>query len=123
MREPNALDALRVLALALLASAGAILLAGPAGVPAEAAGVVQQIAFFALPLVYAKTVNLRPWAASGFVSLRARQLVFVLIASLGSFWLLNGLTQLQTHVIRAAGYEDKAKREEEQIRQSIVSAQ
>lgn len=123
MREPNALDAVRVLALALLASAGAILLAGVAGVPPEAAGVVQQIAFFILPLAYAKAVGLRPWSASGFVPLRARQVALVLIASLGSFWLLNGLTQVQTHVIRAAGYEERAKREEEQIRQSIVSAQ
>jgi membrane protease YdiL (CAAX protease family) len=122
MREPDALDALRILALALLAR-GAIFLAHRAGVAAELAGVSQQLMFFALPLLYAKAAGLRPLASSGFVRMEARQVALVLFASLGSFWLLYGLTLVQTEVIRAAGYDEKAKKEEAQIRETIVNAQ
>jgi membrane protease YdiL (CAAX protease family) len=121
MREPDALDAARVLALALLAIAGTMLLAW---LKLQAvANVFQQTAFFAAPLLYGRWSGLRPFIASGFVRVPPRRLVFVLIASLGTFWLLNGLTHLQTQVIRAAGYEKQAKAEEEQIRNGIQDAQ
>jgi membrane protease YdiL (CAAX protease family) len=87
------------------------------------AGASQQLMFFALPLLYAKAAGLRPLAGSGFVRMGARQVALVLFASLGSFWLLYGLTLVQSEVIRAAGYEETAKKEEAQIRENIVSAQ
>jgi membrane protease YdiL (CAAX protease family) len=120
MREPDALDAARVLALALLAIAGAMLLAW-LGYPVVAT-VFQQASFFAGPLLYGRRAGLRPFIASGYVPVPLRRLALVLIASLGSFWLLNGLTHVQTRVIRAAGYEEKAKAEEEQIRKGIEEA-
>src|SRR5205085_11790783 len=100
MREPDALDSARVLALALLSVAGALLLFR-AGLPVVA-GIVQQASFFATPLLYARWAGLRPLAANGFVPIALRQAAFVLVASLGSFWLLYGLTNLQTKVIEKA---------------------
>lgn len=122
MREPDALDAARVLALALAAMAGAIFLI-KVGAPPEAAGVFQQLAFLAAPLLYARWAGLRPFVSSGFVALPLRRLVFVLIASLGSFWLLNGLVHLQDQVIRKAGYKKEAEVQEEKIRRGIEEAQ
>lgn len=122
MREPDALDAARVLAFGLLAMAGAHLLM-KAGAPAELAGVFQQLAFLAVPLVYSRVAGLRPLAASGFVALPLRRLVFVLVASLGTFWLLNGVVHLQGQVIRKAGYEKQAKEQEERIQEGIQQAQ
>lgn len=119
--RPDGLDAARVLALALGAIAGAMLLSAAGfGV---AANVFQQAAFFAVPLLYAKASGLRPFVASGFVAIPLRKVAFVLMASLGSFWLLNGLVHLQTETIRSAGFEEKAKVEEEQIRRNIEHAQ
>ena len=122
MREPDAVDAARVLALALLAIAATILLVW-AGVDVAFAGAFQQVAFLAAPLLYARAAGLRPLRSSGFVPIPLRGIAFVLIASLGSFWLLNGLTHVQTEVIRRLGYESKAREEEEHIRQGIEQAQ
>ncbi len=121
MREPDARDAARVLALALLAMGAAMLLT-TLGVPSFFAGILQQGAFFALPLLYARRVGLRPFVSSGYVGISARQAALVLVASLGSLWLLYGLTQIQTEVIRAAGYEKQAQEEERQISRGIESA-
>jgi len=122
MREPDALDSARVLALALVAIGGAMLLVR-AGVPAIVVGPFQQIAFFAIPLLYARKAGLRPLAANGFARIPLRTVAFVLLASLGSFWLLNGLTHLQTRAIRQAGYEEKARTEEQHIKEGIEEAQ
>jgi membrane protease YdiL (CAAX protease family) len=121
-REPDVLDAARVLALGVVALGGAMLLA-IARVPATAAGVLMQLSFVAVPLGYARWAGLRPFAANGFVPLPLRRLVLVLAASLGSLWLLNGLTHVQTRMIRKAGFEKKAQEEEESIREGIVHAQ
>jgi len=121
MREPDALDSARVLALALLAVAGAWVLF-QAGLPVVA-GVFQQAAFLATPLLYARGAGLRPFGANGFAAIRLRQVVFILIASLGTLWLLYGLTHLQTKVIEKAGYKQVAEAEERHIRESIQHAQ
>lgn len=121
-REPDVLDAARVLALGVAAIGGAMLLT-IAGAPPAVAGVLMQLSFAAVPLGYARWAGLRPFASSGFVPLPLRRLVLVLVASLGSLWLLNGLTHVQTRVIRAAGYEKQAQAEEESIREGIVRAQ
>jgi membrane protease YdiL (CAAX protease family) len=121
MREPDALDSARVLALALLAVGGAWLLFR-AGVPVLA-GVFQQVAFLATPLLYARGAGLRPFAANGFAALRLRQVALVLVASLGTLWLLYGLTHVQTKVIEKAGYKKEAEAEERHIREGIQHAQ
>ncbi|HVE42205.1 MAG TPA: CPBP family intramembrane glutamic endopeptidase [Planctomycetota bacterium] len=121
MREPDALDSARVLALALLAVAGAWLLFR-AGLPVVA-GAFQQAAFLATPLLYARGAGLRPFGANGYVALRLRQGGLVLVASLGTLWLLYGLTHLQTTVIEKAGYKKEAEAEERHIREGIERAQ
>ena len=122
MREPDALDSARVLALALLVAAAASVLLW-AGLPPAAAGAIQQIGFFGAPLLYARWTGLRPLASNGFVPLPLRRLVFVLIASLGTLWLLNGLVHVQERVVRSAGYEKQAKAQERQIQEGIKVAQ
>jgi membrane protease YdiL (CAAX protease family) len=122
MREPDARDAAWVLLLGVAALGAAMLLA-TLRVPTAVAGALMQASFVAVPLLYARKAGLRPFAASGFVRLPLRRAALVLIASLGSLWLLNGLTHVQTEVIRAAGYEREAEREEEHIREGIVKAQ
>src|ERR1051325_1587053 len=122
MREPDSIDSARVLALALLAI-GVALLLGMLGVPRALVGIFQQAAFFAIPLVYARWNGLRAFAANGYVPIPLRRIALVVVASLGTLWLLNGLTHLQTKAIRSAGYEKQAVKEEEQIRQGIERAQ
>ena len=122
MREPDALDAARVLALAILVAAAASLLVW-AGLPAPAAGAFQQIGFLVAPLLYARWAGLRPLVSSGYVRLPLRRLVFVLVASLGSLWLLNGLVHVQKEVVRSAGYEQQAEQQERQIQRGIEAAQ
>lgn len=121
-REPDVLDASRVLALGVVAIGAAMLLT-LAQLPPALAGVLMQASFVAVPLGYARWAGLRPLAANGFVPLPLRRVVLVLVASLGSLWLLNGLTHVQTRLIRDVGFEEKARQEEESIRQGIVKAQ
>jgi membrane protease YdiL (CAAX protease family) len=122
MREPDALDSARVLALALLVAGAASLLVWR-GVPAAVAGALQQIGFLAAPLLYARLANLRPFLANGFVRLPLRRLVFVLLASLGSLWLLNGLVHVQKDAVRSLGYEKQAEQQERRIQEGIEAAQ
>jgi membrane protease YdiL (CAAX protease family) len=121
MREPDARDAARVLALALLVLGAAMLLAH-LGLPPFLSAVLLQGSFFGLPLLYARLVGVRPFAFSGFARLSPRQAALVLVASIGSFWLLYGLSRVQMEVIRAAGYEKQAQEEERQINRGIESA-
>jgi membrane protease YdiL (CAAX protease family) len=121
MREPDALDSARVLALALLGVAGAWLLFR-VGLPVVA-GMFQQAAFLATPLLYARGAGLRPFGANGFVPLRLRQFGLVLVASLGTLWLLYGLTHVQTKVIEKVGFKKEADAEEQHIRRGIEHAQ
>jgi membrane protease YdiL (CAAX protease family) len=122
MRDPDALDAARVLALGILVAAAASLLVWR-GVHPVVAGAVQQIGFHVVPLIYARWSGLRTFASSGFVRLPLRSLAFVLMASLGSLWLLNGLVHLQKDVVRSAGYEKQAEEQERQIQRGIETAQ
>ncbi len=122
MRDPDARDAALVLALAILVAAAASLLLW-AGVPGPAAGAIQQIGFFLAPLVYARAAKLRPFVSNGFVRLPLRRLALVLMASLGSLWLLNGLVHVQERIVRSAGYEEQAKAQEQQIQRGIEAAQ
>ncbi|MBV8881299.1 MAG: CPBP family intramembrane metalloprotease [Planctomycetaceae bacterium] len=121
MRQPDARDAAWVLACALLAMTGSMLLLR-AGLPPFLAGIVQQAAFFGTPLLYARRAGLDPFASNGFLPLRLRQAALVLLASLGSLWLMYGLSKVQTEAFRVAGYEKRAQAEEEKISRDIESA-
>ncbi|HVR83699.1 MAG TPA: hypothetical protein VMU54_05260, partial [Planctomycetota bacterium] len=92
MRQPDARDAAWVLVLALLAMLGVRLLV-QIGMPQLLAGAFQQTAFFGAPLLYARWAGLRPFVASGFVPLGLRRSLLVLLASLGSLWLMYGLSR------------------------------
>lgn len=122
MREPDAVDSARVLALALIVIAGTILLV-KTGVPAVLAGAFQQAGLLAAPLLYGRWAGLRPLASSGFVPLPLRRAVLVLVASLGTFWLLNGLTHLGSEAVRMAGYEKHAEAERKLVERDILHAQ
>ena len=121
MREPDARDSARVLAIALVPIAAAMGLAyWRAG---AVANVLVQVSFFLIPLVYAHRAGFGALAGNGFAPLRVRQVAFVLLASLGTFWLLNGLTHLQDLAVRAMGLQKQAEAQAEQIRQGIEEAQ
>ena len=120
MRQPDARDSARVLALALIPIAAAMALVRfGAGAAANA---LVQASFFLIPLVYARAAGAGAFAGNALAPLRVRQIAFVLLASLGSFWLLNGLTHLQDLAVRAMGLEEKAQAQAEQIRQGIEEA-
>jgi membrane protease YdiL (CAAX protease family) len=121
MREPDARDSARVLAIALVPIAAAMGLS-IWGAPALANGLVQ-VSFFLIPLVYARLAGFGAFAGNGFAPLKLRQIVFVLLASLGTFWLLNALTHLQDVAIRSMGLEKQAREQAEQISRGIESAQ
>jgi hypothetical protein len=48
--------------------------------------------------------------------------VLVLLASLGSLWLMYGLSRMETVVIRLAGQEKQAEAEQEQLRRQLETA-
>lgn len=121
MRQPDARDAAWVLALALAAMLAVMLLL-QAGLPRALAGAVQQAAFLGLPLLYARKAGLHPFEANGFRRLGLRPAALVLAASLGSLWLMYGLSQVQTELIRAAGYQKVAEAEEAQLRRGLEAA-
>ncbi|MBI3857506.1 MAG: CPBP family intramembrane metalloprotease [Planctomycetes bacterium] len=121
MREPDAHDAARVLAVALVPIAGAIALQRVGA--AQGAALLMQVAFLAVPLVYARAAGLGALAGNGYVRIPLRRVLYVLVASLGSFWLLNGLTHLQDLAARSMGLEERAQAQVEQIRKGIDAAQ
>lgn len=121
MREPDARDAARVLALVLLALVAGMLLVR-VGLPQYLTVVIQQVAFFGAPLLYARKAGLHPFLANGFRPLNLRQAALVTVAALGSLWLLYGLARIETELIRVAGFEKRAQEEEHQIAKGIQKA-
>ena len=121
MRQPDARDAAWILVFALLAML-AVRLLSMAGLPAVLGGALQQVAFFGAPLLYARRAGLNPLAASGFTRLGGRRIALVLLACLGSLWLMYGLSKVQTELFRRAGFEQRARAEEETIRRSLETA-
>jgi membrane protease YdiL (CAAX protease family) len=121
VRQPDARDAAWILVLALLAMLGVRLLA-VVGLPQVLAGALQQSAFFGAPLLYARWAGLNPFGASGFVPLGLRRSALVLLASLGSLWLMYGLSRVETDLIRIAGFATQARAEEQQLEHSLETA-
>lgn len=119
-RKPDARDAARVLAITLVPIAAAMGLAR-LRLP-ELGSALLQASFFVIPLLYARVAGLGTLAGNGFAPLPLRRALFVLLAALGTFWLLNGLTHLQDLAVRAMGLEEKAQAQTEQIRRGIEEA-
>ena len=121
MREPDARDAARVLFFALFPISGAFVL-GMLHLPA-AASILLQASFFLIPLHYGQFSGLGAFAGSGFAPLPLRRIAYVVLASLGTFWLLNGLTHLQDLAIRALGLQQQAEEQVRMIQQGIDETQ
>jgi membrane protease YdiL (CAAX protease family) len=120
MREPDALDAVRVVAFALLAVAGVGLLV-QAGMDQDLGLVLQGISFFAVPILYARMAKLSPLGANGFFRITARQAALVLLASIATLWILKGVFDLQTIIFRRLDLMERTKAEEETIVRGIDS--
>ena len=120
MRQPDALDGARVLALGLAALAASGLVAGHA--PAEAVRGGLQVLFLVLPLLYARAAGLRPLAASGFARIGLYPLACVVLASVASLWLVRELVEANDWLGRALGLGERLAAQKEQIREAISSA-
>lgn len=122
--RPDHVDAARAMFAALV---GVAVVRGVAqavkGLPMEAFGLLQQAVFFVVPLVYARVVRLSPWSSSGFVRLPLRKAALVLLASLGTMWLLQGLNALQPPLFRWLGFENEVLQEREQLVRGLESTQ
>lgn len=127
--RPDHVDAARAMFVALLAVAGVRVLAqafageGPGKIPVWVFGLAQQAAFLLPPLAYARAAGLRPLESSGFVRLPLRKLGLVLLASLGTMWLLQGLNAAQPAIFRWLGWEEKVLAEKELLVRSLESSQ
>ncbi len=119
MREPDALDSARVLALTLIFYAGAWgLAAAGGGFPQLVLGAVFQAVFLAVPLAYAKAAGLKPLRDSGFAPIGLRTAGLVLAASLGSMWLLKEVNDLGVRLLWDLGLDapGEARRLTEQVK-------
>ncbi len=119
-RDPDAIDAARVLAGVLLLMA-LVSLAGSQfrSLPREALGAVQHLGFLAVPLVYARFAGLRLFASSGYSRLGRRSLGLVVLASLGSLWLLKAAADFQTGIFAAAGRAKEHEQEVKAVRDAV----
>ena len=90
---------------------------------AAAGSVLVQGSFLLIPLLYARVSGLGTLAGNGFAPLPPRRIAFILLASLGSFWLLNGLTHLQDLAIRALSLEKEAQEQAKAISEGIKKVQ
>jgi len=121
MRQPDARDAARVLAITLIPIAAAMGL-GMARRP-DLGNAVLQGSFFLIPLVYSRWAGLGAFSGNGFSPLPPRRIACVLLASLGTFWLLNGLTHLQDLAMRLLGLKEAADAQVKMIQEGIEHAQ
>ena len=121
-REPDALDAARVVALILLGVAGIGAL-GSAGLSPGLRSALLQVSFFTLPIAYARAAGLRPLADAGFGRPRIRDLVLTAVASMASLWLLKALADLQLDLFSAFGTEEIAREETLKIERTVKRAQ
>jgi membrane protease YdiL (CAAX protease family) len=122
--RPDAVDAARAMFFTFLAIGamwGIAALAG--GAPREVLSLAMQAAFFAGPLLYARAVKLRPFKSSGYATLGPTQIALILVASLGSMWLLQGLTLVQEPVLDWLGLRKVVTGEKNQLTQNLKEAQ
>ncbi|HEX7900706.1 MAG TPA: CPBP family intramembrane glutamic endopeptidase [Planctomycetota bacterium] len=121
-REPDALDAARVVALVLLgvAAIGAL---GKMGLPLGLRSVLLQASFFTLPFAYARAAGLRPLADAGYGAPRLRDLALTVVASMASLWLLKTLADLQIDLFSAFGGEEIVREETRKIERTVERAE
>jgi membrane protease YdiL (CAAX protease family) len=119
--RPDAVDAVRVLAIALLARVG-VLSAFWLGAPREVLAPAQAAVFLLVPLLYARLANLPVLGANGAGRVRLAPLGLALMAAAGSMWLVKGLSDLQTPVFRWLGLESSTANELERIKESVSQA-
>ncbi len=122
--RPDHVDAARAMFFALL-GVGAVwgLSSVAKGVPPEGFSLLMEAGFFAIPLLYARAVKLRPLEASGFARLGLRQAALVLLASLGTMWLLHGLSVIEMQVFEWAGLGEEVRREVAQLDRQVQDLQ
>lgn len=120
MREPDAWDSVRVLAITLLLQAFGGALGERLGMPPLGRGALYQAVFLAVPLLYARVSGLNPLAANGFGWPGGLRLGLVLAASLGSLWLLKALSDLDLKILTDLGFH--AEREVRQLTRTVGKA-
>ena len=120
MREPDALDGARVLALGLAAYAGLGLLSGR--MPEEGVRAALQISFLAIPVLYARAAGLAPLASNGVRRMSLLSLACVATASLASLWLVRELVELSQWGGRELGMGERFAVQEEEIRRTVEAA-
>src|SRR5262245_46859284 len=102
--RPDHVDAARAMFFALLGPFFVwVFIKLGVGWPVEVFHLVQQGAFFAVPLLYAAVVGFRPLEVNGYTRLTLRKMVLVVMASFGSMWLLQGLNELQEPILTWMG--------------------
>lgn len=118
-RAPDPVDAVRVLGLGVLAFASIGFVAFRLQFPIWLTVVLVPVGFLLVPLAYASVCRI-DWV-DGF-ALRPPELKvwpILLIASVGSMWLLNGLTILQDQVLEALHLGEYARRTSEQLTRQV----
>lgn len=121
-REPDALDAARVVALILLAVAAIGTLQG-AGAPAGLRSALLQVAFFTLPFAYARAAKLRPLLDAGFVRPSIGHVLLTLVASMASLWILKGLSDFQLDLFSSWGTDEIVREETRKIERTVKRAE
>jgi membrane protease YdiL (CAAX protease family) len=120
--RPDAIDAVRVLAIALIARVG-VMGAFWLGAPREVLAPAQALVFLLVPLLYARAAKLPVLGANGAGRVELAPLALSLMAAVGSMWLVKGLADLQTPVFRWLGLESSAAHELERIKETVSEAQ
>jgi membrane protease YdiL (CAAX protease family) len=118
-REPDALDAARVMALVLLAVAAI----GASPLPPGLRSALLQAAFFTLPFAYARAVKLRPLRDAGFVAPRLGAVALTFVASMASLWILKGLADLQLDLFSSFGTDEIVREETRKIERTVKRAE
>jgi membrane protease YdiL (CAAX protease family) len=123
MRDPDALDGARIVAVALLATAALGLAAGQGWLPSAAVAPLIQLVFLASPLAYARAAGLPALSGSGFRVPSWKALLFVALASAASLWILKGLHDGQLALFRSWGLEETARSEELRTERAVQGVQ
>lgn len=120
MREPDAWDSVRVLAIILLLQAGGGAVGESVGMPPLWRGALYQVFFLAVPFAYSCVARLNPLAANGFAWPGGLRFGLVLAASFGSLWLLKALSELDLKIMTDLGFH--TEREIRQLTRTVGRA-
>lgn len=118
-RAPDAVDAVRVLALGVLLFLSAGALAYGLRLPERVTLLLIGAAFLGTPLAYAALCRIDWVGGFALRPPRAKFWPVLVLASVGSMWLLNGLTILQDRVLEALHLGEYARRTSEQLTRQV----